>query len=118
MRDDELRRKLFERYHLKKMSFPEVISFGESITTRQVSLTKNQGESSVLQIGQVPRNVKKCNKCKQVGHLEKDCKTIFCGACSKMGHSEEFCITNPASAVYGKSIAEARAARRAADKAK
>ena len=73
MRDDELRRKLFERYHLKKMSFPEVISFGESITACQVNLTKNQGESSVSQIGQVPRNGKKCNRCKAIGNIEKDC---------------------------------------------
>ena len=35
-----------------------------------------------------------------------------------MGHSKEICITNPASAVYGKSIDEARAARKEANKAK
>ena len=62
MRDDEMRRKLFERYHLKKMSFPEVISFGESITARQVNLKQNQGESSVSQIGQISRIGKKCDR--------------------------------------------------------
>ena len=95
------------------MSFPGVISFGESITARQVNLKQNQGESLVSQIGQIPRNGKKFNRCKGTGHIEKDCTRKICGHCSKPGYSEEFCVKNPASAVFGKSIAEARAAYRA-----
>ena len=114
MRDDEQRRKFFERHHLKKMTFPELISFGESITARQVNLSKNQGESSVSQIGQAQRNTKKCPKCKLTGHNEKDCKTIICETCSKIGHTKEFCIANPTSVCYGKSIEDARLMKKAA----
>ncbi|XP_064467254.1 uncharacterized protein LOC135378227 [Ornithodoros turicata] len=111
---DEALQKALEKYgnvkEIRREKWKGSFFEGIDTTTRQVTIRLHEGVSATNLPHQtfvegcrvlfsVPGRPPMCLRCKQIGHIRKQCHTPWCKTCRSYGHLDEECVGTYASRV-------------------